>query len=154
MRENIKAPRKLAARADKIWQSASNRSVNVVSTVSSPGQVPDQVALNALHQHPPPRPAPHAAPSSTCPPALASSQNTDLCWYHRTLVPPTGIKLSVAVLLAPGQQEVHPHPAEESNLVFLVFLACLVFLVFTVFTVFLVFRTSFLLHSLLFVVLI
>ena len=37
MREDIKDPRKLAAKADKIWQSTSDRSVNVVSTASPPG---------------------------------------------------------------------------------------------------------------------
>ena len=48
MREDIKGPRKLAAKADMIWQSASDRSVNVVPAASPPGQVPEEAALNTL----------------------------------------------------------------------------------------------------------
>ena len=48
MREDIKDPRKLAAKADKIWQSASDCSVNVVSAVSHTGHVLDEAAPNTL----------------------------------------------------------------------------------------------------------
>ena len=48
MKEDIKDPRKLAAKADEIWQSASDLSVNVVSVAPPPGQVSDEAALNAL----------------------------------------------------------------------------------------------------------
>ena len=87
MREDIKDPWKPAAEADKIWQSASNLSVNVVSAASPRGQVPEEAALNSLCQCPPLRPAPCAspcpAPRTVRPPAPFSSQNSDHCWYHR-----------------------------------------------------------------------
>ena len=66
----------------RFGQSASNQSVNVVSPASPPGQVPDEAALNILHQHPPPRPAPCAAQCTTCPPAPFSSRNSNQWWYH------------------------------------------------------------------------
>ena len=48
MREDIKDPRKLDAKADEIWQSASSRSVNVVSTASpSSPLVQDEADVNA-----------------------------------------------------------------------------------------------------------
>ena len=87
LREDIKDSRKLWAKADKIWQSASNQSVNVVSAASPPAQVPEDATLNTLYQHPPPRPAPSAAPCPAShtnhPPAPSFSQNSDHCWYHR-----------------------------------------------------------------------
>ena len=87
MREDIKDPRKLAAKANKICQSASDRSVHVVSAASPPTTVPEDAALKASGQHPPPCPAsfaaPCPAPSATRPPATSSSQNFDHCWYYR-----------------------------------------------------------------------
>ena len=61
MRKDIKDPRKLAAKAGKIWQSASDRSINAVSLASPPAPVPEDAALNALRQRQPLRPAPCAA---------------------------------------------------------------------------------------------
>ena len=86
MREDIKDPRKLPAKADEIWQSASDQSDNVVSAASPPVPVPEDAALNALRQQPPPCPSPPAAPCpapySICPAAPSSSQNYNHCWYH------------------------------------------------------------------------
>ena len=48
MREDIKDPRKLAAEAGEIWQSVSNRSVNVVSAASPSASIPEEAALNSL----------------------------------------------------------------------------------------------------------
>ena len=101
MREDIKDPRKLPAKADEIWQSASDWSVNVVSAASPPGQVPEEAALNSLSQRPPPCPAscaaPCPAPHTTRPPfrtpTIAGTTAT------------TEIKLNIAVPLAPGFQE-------------------------------------------------
>ena len=64
MREDIKDPRKLAAKADEIWQSAFDQSIYMVSVASPQVPVQEDAALNALHLCPPPRPAPLAA---TCP---------------------------------------------------------------------------------------
>ena len=82
MREDIKDHRKLAAKADKIWHSASDWRVNVFYAASPSGQVPKEAALKALHQCPPPYPAPSPAPHAARPPALSSSQNFNKCWYH------------------------------------------------------------------------
>ena len=84
MREDISNPRKLAAKADEIWQSSSARSVNSVSATSpvSPGS---DDSVNTLRQRPQPRTAsrvaPCPAPRSARPPS--SSTTSDICWYHR-----------------------------------------------------------------------
>ena len=83
MREDISDPRKLAAKADKIWQSSSARSVNAVSATSPvPPGYGD--SINALCQGPQPCPAssvaPRPAPHASHPPS--SSTTFDLCWYH------------------------------------------------------------------------
>ena len=83
MREDIKDPRRLAAKADKIWQSTSNQKVNIVSAAFPPGQVPDEAELNALHLCPPSRPAPCPASYTFHSPALPSSPSSNLCWYYR-----------------------------------------------------------------------
>ena len=100
MREDIKDPRKLATKADNIWQSASDRSIYTVTSASPPASAPEDADLNALCQRQPPGPAPRAAPcpASCSPPspALPSSQNSDHCIAGT--IATTGIKLSVAVL--------------------------------------------------------
>ena len=83
MREDISNPRKLAAKADEIWQSSFPRSVNTVSATSrSPPGCDDYV--NALCQSAQPRPASHVAPrpAPRASHPLSSSTTSDLCWYH------------------------------------------------------------------------
>ena len=70
MREDIKDPRKLAAKADEIWQSASEQSINAVSWASPPAPAPvlEDSALTALRQSQPPRPTPRPTPrAAPCP---------------------------------------------------------------------------------------
>ena len=81
MREDISDPHKLVAKADKIWQSSSARSVNAVSATSP---VSDD-SVKSLRQRPQPRPASLVAPiPAPCPARPSSSSTTsDLCWYYR-----------------------------------------------------------------------
>ena len=80
MREDISDPRKLAAKADEIWQSSFARSVNAVSATSQDPLNYDD-SINPLRQCPQPCPAFHVAPR----PAPHASQPTsssatfDLC---------------------------------------------------------------------------
>ena len=85
MREDISDPCNLAAKADKIWQSSSARSLNAVSaTLMSPSGLDD--SISTLCQRPQPHPAPCIAtcpdPCAPCLPAPSSSTTSDLCWYH------------------------------------------------------------------------
>ena len=84
MREYTSDPHKLAAKADEILQSSSPRSVNAVFA-TSPASPGCDDSVNALQQHPQPRPAspvaPCPAPRPSCP--LSSSTTSDLLWYHR-----------------------------------------------------------------------
>ena len=83
MREDIKDLWKLVAKSDEIWQSASDWSINVVSTASLPVPVQEDADLNALRQCPTPSPAPRPAPEIARSAAPPSSQNSDPCWYYR-----------------------------------------------------------------------
>ena len=85
MKEDISDPRKLAAKADELWQSSSIRSVNAVSATSpvSPGS---DDSVNTLPQRSQPLPASRVAPCPAsrpvCPPSPGTTSG--LCWYHRT----------------------------------------------------------------------
>ena len=76
MREDISDPRKLAAKADQIWQSSS-------ASATSPSPPGFDDSVKALRQHPQPRPAscvaPCPAPHASHPPAPSSSATSDLC---------------------------------------------------------------------------
>ena len=61
MKEDISDPRKVAAKADKIWQSSSARSVNALST-TSPVSFGSDDSVNTHQQRPQPRPASCVAP--------------------------------------------------------------------------------------------
>ena len=102
MRVDIKDPCKLATKTDEIWQSASARSVNAVSTASPP-PAQDDAILNTLHQCPLPGPAPptapHPTPHTACPPAPPRPH------ISAGIMKTTETKLINAMLLVPRFQE-------------------------------------------------
>ena len=98
MREDIKDPRKLAAKADKISQFISDQSIDTVSSTSPPVPIPEDAALNALCQRQPPCPAPRDAPY----PAPRSARPPLRTPTIAGTIATTGIKLSVAVPPTPG----------------------------------------------------
>ena len=100
MREDINDPRKLSNKAYEIWQSASDRSVNVISAASPPVPVPEDAALNTLCQQPPPRPTPPAAPC----PAPCSSVLLLRPPLRTGTIATMRIRLSLVVPPAPGFQ--------------------------------------------------
>ena len=100
MREDISNPRKLAAKADEIWQSSFPRSVNTVSATSrSPPGCDDYV--NALCQSAQPRPASHVAPR----PAPRASHPPVPPLTSAGISANTVIRLNIADFRSPGFRE-------------------------------------------------